>query len=96
MYVDTVNPVEFKIIGKDLKEFLQGLITNNINNIDKEPVETFILTPQGKIKHQIKITDKGDGFSILCTNDQSDLFASGSPVTKCCCSTCTTPGLNDQ
>ena len=75
MYVDTINPVEFKIVGEDLKDFLQGLITNNINNIDKEPVETFILTPQGKIKHQVKITDKGDGFSILCTNDQSDLFA---------------------
>ena len=74
MFVDTTNPVEFKIIGKDLKEFLQGLITNNINNIDKEPVETFILTPQGKIKHQVTITDKGDGFSILCTNDQGDLF----------------------
>lgn len=74
MYVDTINPVEFKIVGEDLKDFLQGLITNNINNIDKEPVETFILTPQGKIKHQVTITDKGDGFSILCTNDQGDLF----------------------
>jgi len=74
MYVDTINPVEFKIIGEDLKDFLQGLITNNINNIDKEPVETFILTPQGKIKHQVTITDNGDSFNILCTNDQGDLF----------------------
>tara|TARA_B100001057_G_scaffold490437_1_gene578707 strand:- start:965 stop:1531 length:567 start_codon:yes stop_codon:yes gene_type:complete len=74
MYTDTTNSVEFKIIGNNLKEFLQGLITNNINNIDNGPVETFILTPQGKIKHQVTITDKGDSFNILCTNDQGDLF----------------------
>ena len=74
-FVETSNPVELKLTGKNLKGFLQGLITNNINSVSQEPVETFVLTPQGKIKHQITITEKEDHFTIHCTNDQSDLFA---------------------
>ena len=74
MYVETINPVKFKVMGDDLKGFFQGLITTNIENIDKEPVETFILTPQGKIKHQVTITDNGDSFDVLCSNNQGDLF----------------------
>ena len=74
MYVETINPVRFKVTGDDLKGFFQGLITNNIKNIDGH-LESFILTPQGKIKHQIKITDNGDHYIIECSNDQNDLLS---------------------
>ena len=74
MYVETINPVRFKVTGDDLKGFFQGLITNNIKNIDGQ-LESFILTPQGKIKHQIKITDNGDHYVIECSNDQNDLLS---------------------
>jgi hypothetical protein len=67
-----VYTVKLKLEGENLTQFLQGLITNDINSIDGV-LETYILTPQGKIKHQITIEDKGDSYTVLCTNDQSDL-----------------------
>ena len=72
MYVETNNPVRFRVTGNDLQGFFQGLITNNIKNIDGQ-LESFILTRQGKIKHQINIIDNGDCYIVECSNDQSDL-----------------------
>ena len=75
MYVETINPVRFRVTGNDLPGFFQGLITNNINNIKNidGKLESFILTRQGKIKHQITITDNGDCYIVECSNDQSNL-----------------------
>jgi hypothetical protein len=66
------NPVRFRVTGNDLQGFFQGLITNNIKNIDGQ-LESFILTRQGKIKHQINIIDNGDCYIVECSNDQGDL-----------------------
>lgn len=74
MQVENINPIEIKVSGKEKAQFLQSLITNNIEKIDGT-LESFILTPQGKIKHQIMITDNTDYYSILCSNNQNDLLS---------------------
>ena len=74
MQVEKINPIEITISGEEKSDFLQGLITNDIKKIDGT-LESFILTPQGKIKHQIKITDHGDHYIVLCSNDQNDIMS---------------------
>jgi folate-binding protein YgfZ len=74
MEIEQHNPIEIKISGDEKSAFLQGLITSNIETIS-ESMESFILTPQGKIKHQIKITDHKEYYLLLCTNDQNDLLS---------------------
>ena len=74
MQVETINPIEITISGEEKSEFLQGLITNDIKKIDGT-LESFMLTPQGKIKHQIEITDHGDHYTVLCSNNQHDIMS---------------------
>ena len=37
-----------RITGNDARDFLQGLVTNDVNKIDQGLVYTALLTPQGK------------------------------------------------
>lgn len=74
MQVETINPIEITVSGEERSQFLQGLITNDIKKIDGK-LESFILTPQGKINHQIEITEHNDHYIILCSNNQNDLLS---------------------
>ena len=48
-YVNLANSKFISISGEDTKEFLQGIITNDINQCDKNsPIYSCLLTPQGK------------------------------------------------
>ena len=44
------------IKGPDSKEFLQSIITNNINNCEKKTIYSCILSPQGKFLADFFIT----------------------------------------
>ena len=57
--------------GKDAKEFLQNLISNNMNNVSEEnSCFTSLLTPQGKFLYEFIIIKHKTGFLIDCEKSQ--------------------------
>ena len=62
-----------RLSGPDTREFLQGLVTNDIRKLDQAPIYAAILTPQGKF-----ITDfflSADGDSVLLDVAEADADA---------------------
>ncbi len=56
-----------KISGADRKSFLQGLITNDINLLEKQPcLYACLLTPQGKFMFDFFITEENDTLYLDC------------------------------
>jgi folate-binding protein YgfZ len=56
-----------KITGTECRAFLQGLISNNINLLDKQPsVYACLLTPQGKFLHDFFITEMNETIFLDC------------------------------
>lgn len=49
----------FLITGTDVRPFLQGLITNDINKLDDGPVYAAMLTPQGKYSADFLLSARG-------------------------------------
>jgi len=64
-----------RLSGKDVREFLQGLVTNDINRISDGLVYAAILTPQGKYLADFFL--KADGDDVLLDADaaQADMLA---------------------
>mgnify|MGYP001456716681 CR=1 FL=1 len=61
------------INGKDAKEFLQNLISNDINKVnDDKSCFTSLLTPQGKFLYEFIIIKHKSGFLIDCEKSQVD------------------------
>ena len=61
------------ISGEDAKEFLQNLISNDINKVsDKNSCFTSLLTPQGKFLYEFIIVKHKSGYIIDCEKTQSD------------------------
>ena len=59
--------------GDDTKEFLQNLISNNINKVSEEnSCFTSLLTPQGKFLYEFIIVKHKNGFLIDCEKSQVD------------------------
>ena len=59
--------------GEDTKEFLQNLISNNINKVSEEnSCFTSLLTPQGKFLYEFIIVKHKNGFLIDCEKSQAD------------------------
>ena len=53
--------------GEDTKEFLQNLISNNINKVSEEnSCFTSLLTPQGKFVYEFIIVKHKNGFLFDC------------------------------
>tara|TARA_A100001015_G_scaffold277869_1_gene337488 strand:+ start:905 stop:1525 length:621 start_codon:yes stop_codon:yes gene_type:complete len=74
MKIETLNPIKILIYGDERIDFIQNIITNDILN-DSKSLYSYILTPQGKILFEIQINFMNDYLEIICSNDQSDLFA---------------------
>ena len=56
-----------KISGNDRKSYLQGLISNDINNIEKHPLlYSCLLTPNGKFLHDFFIFEENETLHIDC------------------------------
>lgn len=59
------------ISGEDAREFLQGLITNDIQNVSPDcAIYAALLTPQGKFLHDFFITEHKDRFLLDCKADR--------------------------
>ena len=73
MKIKTFNPIKIEITGKERFEFLQNLITNDLNN-EEEIIYSYLLTPQGKILSELQIKKESNFIDIYCTNDQVNIF----------------------
>ena len=59
--------------GEDVKEFLQNLISNDINKVsDNNSCFTSLLSPQGKFLYEFIIVKHKAGFIIDCEKSQAD------------------------
>ena len=59
--------------GEDAKEFLQNLISNDINKTNEEiSCFTSLLTPQGKFLYEFIIVKHKSGYLIDCEKSQAD------------------------
>ena len=58
------------VLGKDSKEFLQNIITNDINIVNKDnSIFSGIFTPQGKYLYEFFIIKSNDGYFIDCSEE---------------------------
>ena len=61
------------IVGKDAKEFLQNIITNNISNVNKEnSIFSGIFTPQGKYLYEFFVIKSDDGYYLESSEEYVD------------------------
>ncbi len=61
------------INGKDTNQFLQNLVSNDINKIkENNSCFTSLLSPQGKFLFEFIILKHKSGFLIDCEKDQAD------------------------
>ena len=58
------------VLGKDSKEFLQNIITNDINIVNKDnSIFSGIFTPQGKYLYEFFIIKSNDGYFLDCSEE---------------------------
>ena len=58
------------VLGKDSKEFLQNIITNDINIVNKDnSIFSGIFTPQGKYLYEFFIVKSNAGYFIDCSEE---------------------------
>ena len=63
----------FEVSGPDAKGFLQGLVTNDVENLaDDQAIHVGLLTPQGKIMFDFFVIGHTGGFLIDCAASQID------------------------
>ena len=61
------------INGEDAKEFLQNLISNDINKVNKETsCFSSLLTPQGKFLYEFITVKHKSGYLIDCEKNQAE------------------------
>ena len=75
MRVNQINILKdrgiISVSGKDVKEFLQNVITNDINSVSKEnSIFSGIFTPQGKYLYEFFLIKSDDGYFL----DSSEEF----------------------
>tara|TARA_B110001452_G_scaffold241531_1_gene223770 strand:+ start:346 stop:996 length:651 start_codon:yes stop_codon:yes gene_type:complete len=74
MVTQIPKPIMILVKGSESLEFLQNLVTNDLNKLDKKQ-HNFILTPQGKIKYEIYISSNGSNeYLVECSNDQNNIL----------------------
>jgi folate-binding protein YgfZ len=58
------------VLGKDSKEFLQNIITNDINIVNKDnSIFSGIFTPQGKYLYEFFVVKSDDGYVLDCSEE---------------------------
>ena len=68
------------VSGEDAKDFLQNIITNDINKVSKRnSVFSALLTPQGKYLNEFFIIQNNKGYLLDCS-ENSTKFAVGGLV----------------
>lgn len=64
MYFSLENRAVFELSGPDAKEFLQGIITNDINKTTSGPIYAFLLSPQGKYMYDFFLIEQEGKFLL--------------------------------
>ena len=64
-----------RLTGPDTRDFLQGLITNDIRKLDAGPVYAALLTPQGKYLADFFLPADGDGVLLDVAEELGDMTA---------------------
>ncbi len=60
-YIPLENRAIISVTGDDRKNFLQGIISNDVNKVDaKNAIYALILTPQGKFLFDVFVAEIGD------------------------------------
>ena len=79
-YMKLIVPLDDRAViaisGEDAREFLQGLITNDIEKVSPtQAIYAALLTPQGKFLHDFFITEYKERLLIDCESERiSDLI----------------------
>ena len=55
-----LNRTVFRLSGEDVRDFLQGLVTNDVAKLDQGMVYAALLTPQGKLRSDFFLVPDGD------------------------------------
>lgn len=64
----------FRITGPEAEHFLQGLITSDIAGLERGPVYTALLTPQGKYIADFFLLRQGDAILLDVKQDLADML----------------------
>ena len=64
----------FRLTGPDTRDFLQGLVTNDVRRIDDGLVYAALLTPQGKYLADFFLCADGDDVLLDADADQADML----------------------
>ena len=58
------------ITGDDVKEYLQNIITNDIEKVDhNNSIFAALLSPQGKYLHEFFIISSDNGYFLDCSDE---------------------------
>ncbi len=72
-YVNLNNRTIIYIKGADRKEFLQGLITNDVNNIAyKAAIYAVMLNPQGRFLYDFFVTEHEENLLLITSKNSAD------------------------
>lgn len=64
----------FRLIGADTYSFLQGLVTNDVNGLERGLVYAALLTPQGKYMADFFLVPDGDAVLLDAHADQAAML----------------------
>jgi tRNA-modifying protein YgfZ len=74
-FVRLKNRAVFTVSGPESAAFLQGLITQDIYQLDQKPlIYSCLLTAQGKFLYDFFVRKTDHGFEIECAADEAELF----------------------
>ena len=74
--MNDTNTKIIKVSGKNLDNFFQNLITNDINLLNKQKsIYTCVLSPQGKFLNDCFIVKKNNSFFIEINTSETDEFS---------------------
>ncbi|MDG1937077.1 MAG: folate-binding protein [Paracoccaceae bacterium] len=76
MEVDEVARAIFEIGGKDNKEFMQSLITNDVSKVDDGLVYSALLGPQGKFLYDFFLFSRGQALFLDVTTTLAEELCS--------------------
>ncbi len=63
-----------RLTGDDTMDFLQGLITNDVNKLAQSPIYAAMLTPQGKYMADFFVAADGDTVLVDVAEDLADML----------------------
>ena len=68
----TANRTVFRLSGDDVRDFLQGLVTNDVGKLSDGLVYAAMLTPQGKLRTDFFLVPAGDDVLLDAPSAQAD------------------------